>query len=193
MEPVTSQGTVSAGATDLAYVRIGHGAPVVVMPGGPRFGHAHLMEAFGKEMAARRLPEDAQELQQIEESPPIRGSRPDDAGALLPAVLHTVLPRARERAAGRLRIHPDHRGKRDRNGRAPLHVGEIELVGTDVSGISVHETARIMASARADEILLSDLTRSLAGASDLAYEDRGVHALNGLDGEWHLWALASVR
>ena len=50
-----------------------------------------------------------------------------------------------------------------------------------------------MAAAGADEILLSDLTRSLAGASDLAYEDRGVHALKGLDGDWHLWALASAR
>jgi class 3 adenylate cyclase len=77
--------------------------------------------------------------------------------------------------------------------RAGVHVGEVELVGTDVRGISVHETARIMASAGADEILLSDLTRSLAGASDLAYEDRGVHVLKGLDGEWHLWALASVQ
>jgi proline iminopeptidase len=46
MEPDTSRGTVSAGATDLAYVRIGHGAPVVVMPGGPRFGHAHLRSGF---------------------------------------------------------------------------------------------------------------------------------------------------
>jgi class 3 adenylate cyclase len=77
--------------------------------------------------------------------------------------------------------------------RAGVHVGEVELVGEDVRGITVHETARIMASAGADEILLSDLTRSLAGTSDLVYEDRGVHALKGLDGDWRLWALGSVH
>lgn len=77
--------------------------------------------------------------------------------------------------------------------RAGVHVGEVELVGADVRGIAVHEAARIMASAGTDEILLSDLTRALAGASDLAYEDRGVHALKGLDGDWRLWALASAR
>jgi class 3 adenylate cyclase len=46
-----------------------------------------------------------------------------------------------------------------------------------------------MASAGADEILLSDLTRSLAGSSGLVYEDRGVHVPKGLDGDWRLWAL----
>jgi class 3 adenylate cyclase len=76
--------------------------------------------------------------------------------------------------------------------RAGVHVGEVELVGADVRGIAVHEAARIMSSAGADEILLSDLTRSLAGTSDLAYDDRGVHALKGLEGEWHLWALANA-
>jgi class 3 adenylate cyclase len=72
--------------------------------------------------------------------------------------------------------------------RAGIHVGEVELVGTDVRGRTVHETARIMALAESDEILVSDLTRALAEASGLRFEDRGTHSLKGLDGEWRLHA-----
>ena len=72
--------------------------------------------------------------------------------------------------------------------RIGVHVGEVELVGDDVRGIAVHETARIMAAAGPSQILVSDLTRGLAGASGLRFEDRGVHELKGLDGEWQLYA-----
>jgi class 3 adenylate cyclase len=72
--------------------------------------------------------------------------------------------------------------------RAGVHVGEVELVGEDVRGVAVHEAARIMAAADGGEILVSDLTRALAGTSGLRFEDRGKHELKGLDGEWHLSA-----
>ena len=72
--------------------------------------------------------------------------------------------------------------------RAGVHVGEVELVGANVRGVSVHETARIMASAAGDEILVSDLTRALAGTSGLVFEDRGTHSLRGLEGGWRLAA-----
>ena len=74
--------------------------------------------------------------------------------------------------------------------RAGVHVGEVELVGDDVRGVAVHEAARIMATAGPGEILVSDLTRALAQASGLQFEDRGVHELKGLDGEWRLAAFA---
>jgi pimeloyl-ACP methyl ester carboxylesterase len=35
-------GTVPAAGTELAYLRIGEGAPLVIVPGGPRFGFAHV-------------------------------------------------------------------------------------------------------------------------------------------------------
>jgi len=70
--------------------------------------------------------------------------------------------------------------------RIGVHVGEVELVGSDVRGIAVHETARIMASAGPGEIVVSDLTRGLAGASGMRFEDRGTHELKGLEGQWHL-------
>jgi class 3 adenylate cyclase len=70
--------------------------------------------------------------------------------------------------------------------RAGVHVGEVELVGEDVRGVTVHEAARVMAAAGAGEIFVSDLTRALAGASGLKFEDRGTHTFKGLDGEWRL-------
>jgi class 3 adenylate cyclase len=72
--------------------------------------------------------------------------------------------------------------------RIGVHVGEVELVGEDVRGIAVHEAARIMSAAEPGEVLVSDLTRGLAGSSGLRFEDRGEHELKGLEGEWRLAA-----
>jgi class 3 adenylate cyclase len=72
--------------------------------------------------------------------------------------------------------------------RIGVHVGEVELVGGDVRGVTVHEAARIMAAAGPDEILVSELTRMLAAAAGLSFEDRGTRTLKGLDGEWRLAA-----
>lgn len=76
--------------------------------------------------------------------------------------------------------------------RAGVHVGEVELVGDDVRGVTVHEAARIMSAAAPDEILVSDLTRALAAASGLSFDDRGTHTFKGLDGEWRLAAFVSM-
>jgi len=75
--------------------------------------------------------------------------------------------------------------------RAGVHVGEVELVGEDVRGVTVNEAARIMAAGATDEILVSDLTRALAGASGLRFDDRGTHTLKGLEGEWRLAAFVT--
>lgn len=72
--------------------------------------------------------------------------------------------------------------------RAAVHVGEVELVGTDVRGTAVHEAARIMEQAGTDETLVAETTRTLALASGLAFEDRGMRTLKGLPGEWRLYA-----
>jgi class 3 adenylate cyclase len=79
--------------------------------------------------------------------------------------------------------------------RAGVHVGEVELVGNDVRGVTVHEAARIKEQAGADEVFVSETTQALASASGLAFEDRGVHELKGLDAERRLFAfvLPSAR
>lgn len=72
--------------------------------------------------------------------------------------------------------------------RAGVHVGEVQLVGKNVRGVAVHEAARVMSEADSDEILVSELTRTLAAASGLEFEDRGTRTLKGLPGEWRLFS-----
>jgi proline iminopeptidase len=45
-DAVPREGTLSVADTELAYLRLGDGPPVVVMPGGPRFGYAYLRKGF---------------------------------------------------------------------------------------------------------------------------------------------------
>lgn len=73
--------------------------------------------------------------------------------------------------------------------RTGIHTGEVELRGDDVGGMAVHLAARIMAAARQGEILVSRTVRDLVVGSDLVFEDRGLHHLKGIDGEWQLLAV----
>jgi class 3 adenylate cyclase len=75
--------------------------------------------------------------------------------------------------------------------RAGVHVGEVDLVGSDVRGVAVHEAARVMASANAGEIVVSEITRTIARSSGLEFEDRGMHELKGLSGQWRLYAFVA--
>ena len=73
--------------------------------------------------------------------------------------------------------------------RAGLHTGECELLNGDVAGIAVHIGARIGAMAGAGEVLVSSTVKDLAVGSGLEFRDRGVHALQGVPGEWRAYAL----
>lgn len=75
--------------------------------------------------------------------------------------------------------------------RAAVHVGEVELVGSDVRGVAVHEAARVLAAAAPGEILVSDTTRVVSAASGLRFEDRGTFTLKGLAGDRHLHAFVA--
>jgi class 3 adenylate cyclase len=77
--------------------------------------------------------------------------------------------------------------------RAGVHVGEVQMVGSRLRGVAVHEAARVMAATGADEALVSETTKVLAAPMHLTFEDRGVHQLKGLDGERHLYALVPPR
>jgi class 3 adenylate cyclase len=74
--------------------------------------------------------------------------------------------------------------------RAGLHTGEIELRDGDVGGIAVHLAARVMASAGSGEILISRTVRDLVVGANITVEDRGPHALKGIEGTWQLFAVA---
>ena len=73
--------------------------------------------------------------------------------------------------------------------RAGTHTGECEMIGSKVGGIAVHIAARVMATAEAGQVLASSTVRDLVAGSGLEFTDAGTHALKGVPGEWHLFAL----
>lgn len=75
--------------------------------------------------------------------------------------------------------------------RAGIHTGEVELVDGHLRGVAVHAAARVIALARAGEVLVSSTTRELAEGSGLHFESRGRHQLRGLSGERELFAVVA--
>jgi len=73
--------------------------------------------------------------------------------------------------------------------RVGLHTGEVQPRGADVGGIAVHVAARVMGAAGDGEVLVSRTVRDLVAGSDVAFDDRGSHALKGIGGEWRLFAI----
>jgi pimeloyl-ACP methyl ester carboxylesterase len=74
--------------------------------------------------------------------------------------------------------------------RAGAHTGECEVMGEKFGGIAVHIGARVAAEAGPGEVLVSSTVKDLVAGSGLAFEDRGQHALKGVPGDWHLYAVA---
>ena len=75
--------------------------------------------------------------------------------------------------------------------RVGVHTGECELQGRSLTGLAVHIGARIQATAAPGEILVSSTVKDLAIGSGLRFEERGLHALKGVPGEWPWFALGS--
>jgi class 3 adenylate cyclase/pimeloyl-ACP methyl ester carboxylesterase len=73
--------------------------------------------------------------------------------------------------------------------RAGLHTGECELVNGNIAGIAVHTGARVAGAAEPNEILVSGTVRDLVAGSGFDFEDRGLHELKGIPGEWRLFAV----
>src|SRR5947207_6773324 len=85
------------------------------------------------------------------------------------------------------RQHPAHPVKV----RIGLHTGEAILADNDLFGTSVDAAARIMAKAEAEQILVSDVVRTVVGAAkDLVFEDRKRVSLKGFPERWRLWEVA---
>jgi class 3 adenylate cyclase len=72
--------------------------------------------------------------------------------------------------------------------RFGLHTGECEIVDGKVAGIAVHTGARVAAHAGPGEVLVSSTVKDLVAGSGLEFRDRGMHTLEGIPGEWHLYA-----
>jgi class 3 adenylate cyclase len=73
--------------------------------------------------------------------------------------------------------------------RAGMHLSECEEIEGRIRGIGVHIGARVAASARPGEILVSRTISDAVAGSEIRFEDRGAHVLKGIPGEWHLFAV----
>ncbi len=83
---------------------------------------------------------------------------------------------------------------------APLHVriglntGEVAWQEGQLSGEAVHAAARVCAAAAGRLILVSDVTRQLAGTvPDVTFRDAGEFELKGFPHPWRLWDVVWVR
>lgn len=74
--------------------------------------------------------------------------------------------------------------------RAGVHAGEIDLRGSDASGLSVHIAARIAALAEPGEVLVSSTVRDLLIGSGFDFVARGEYALKGAPDRWRLFAVS---
>jgi class 3 adenylate cyclase/pimeloyl-ACP methyl ester carboxylesterase len=119
---------------------------------------------------------------------------PDNSGRLIRSTGDGVLatfegPGRAIRAAGELRSEL---AAVDVEIRAGIHVGEVEVRGDGVDGVAVHLAARIMDQAGAGQTWASSTVRDLVFGSDIAFDDRGTHALKGFEGEWHLYEVIAA-
>jgi pimeloyl-ACP methyl ester carboxylesterase/DNA-binding winged helix-turn-helix (wHTH) protein len=77
--------------------------------------------------------------------------------------------------------------------RAGLHTGECEMVGapgeTKVCGIAPQIGVQVANSAAAGEVLVSSTVKDLVAGSGIEFEDKGVHTLANLPGDWRLFAV----
>ena len=71
-----------------------------------------------------------------------------------------------------------------------VHTGRCELSEGDIAGIAVHVAARVLQAAEPGEVLVSGTIRDVLLGSEFKFEDRGRHALKGIDGEWPLFAVS---
>jgi class 3 adenylate cyclase/pimeloyl-ACP methyl ester carboxylesterase len=69
--------------------------------------------------------------------------------------------------------------------RVGIHAGHVDRRGDDVSGIALNIAARIMSTADANQILVSDVAARVT--DDVTFAPVGEHELKDLDGSWLLY------
>jgi len=75
--------------------------------------------------------------------------------------------------------------------RAGLHTGEVEVKENEITGMTVHIGARVMAVAGPNELLVTATTRDLLVDSGFSFDEKGTYELKGVSGVRTLYALAA--
>lgn len=73
--------------------------------------------------------------------------------------------------------------------RVGVHVGEIEVRGNDVAGLTVNIAKRICDLAGPGQVLISEAARGLILDSEIVVSDHGTHILKGVPHERRLFAV----
>jgi class 3 adenylate cyclase len=84
----------------------------------------------------------------------------------------------------------DAAARRGLRGRAGLHTGECDIMDEKISGLTVQFGESVARLASSGEVLISNTVKDLVAGAGIEFEPRGAHALEGLPGEWRLFAVA---
>jgi class 3 adenylate cyclase len=71
--------------------------------------------------------------------------------------------------------------------RTGVHSGQVELIGLDIGGMTVHVAARVEAAAGPNDILVTSDAKDLMVGSTAELGDVETRKLRGLPGTWSLW------
>ena len=74
--------------------------------------------------------------------------------------------------------------------RTGLHTGECDLSGDNLDGIAVDIAATVASIAASDQVMMSSTVKDLVAGSNLQFVDLGIHTLEAVPGEWHLFRTA---
>jgi class 3 adenylate cyclase/pimeloyl-ACP methyl ester carboxylesterase len=77
--------------------------------------------------------------------------------------------------------------------RVGVHVGECELHDGKPAGLAVATAARICAVGGPGDVLVSSTVRDLVAGTGIELADRGSHALKGVPGERHVYAVVEPQ
>jgi pimeloyl-ACP methyl ester carboxylesterase len=72
--------------------------------------------------------------------------------------------------------------------RVAVHTGECDRLGSDLLGMAVAVAARLLSLAGPGEVLVSATVQGLVVGQPFIFDDRGVHQLKGVPGEWRVFA-----
>jgi class 3 adenylate cyclase len=72
--------------------------------------------------------------------------------------------------------------------RAAVHIGECEIIDGKPGGLAVTIAARLLRSAGANDVIVSQTVKDLVAGSGFSFQERGEHQLKGVPGEWHLYS-----
>ena len=74
--------------------------------------------------------------------------------------------------------------------RVGVHTGECELLDGPIGGVALQIAERVAAAAAPGEVLVSQTVRDTVAGSGIAFGARGLVTVDGIPGEWRMYAVA---